>query len=110
MPDQSLRSVVWRNYNILKALTRVNPVQFDMMYLRRALGDYFTRYRDLKDEVYEPTEDKCDCNDCKYIGRASRKTVDGERYLGPCKHRIRKMLMNPDLDIQALERALRGDG
>jgi hypothetical protein len=108
MPDLSLRSVVWRNYNKLKALARVNPVLIDPAYVKRALGDYFTGYRDLKDEVYEPTESDCDCRDCQYKGRANRKTVDGRHYDGPCKHQLRKMMMNPDLDLTSLEKWVKG--
>ncbi len=98
MKNKGVMSVVFRNLNRLRAIARVQPVFLDMNRLYRALGEVQCNDRELKDEVYFSTEKKCLCADQEYSHSQKRKAANGQHYGGPCKHRIREMLLNPVLD------------
>lgn len=89
--------VVFRNFNRLMAIARVNPVLIDISYLKHALGEAQKTVRTQR--AYFATQDACTCEDMVHRNRADRKTADGKsHYSGPCKHRLAVMLQNPGLD------------
>jgi hypothetical protein len=107
--DRSILSLLFTNFNRLKRLTHgVQPVLIDWKYLCKALGDAMCYARIDKDPLYTPTTRDCQCYDNQNRYRINRKDVNGDPYTGPCKHIIRQMLLDPQLDVDQVMFTLMG--
>ena len=87
------KSTLFTRYNHLRTLAYQHPELIDLTRLNKALG--IAQSGDTcQHEVaeYHPTGYTCGCKDQQYSYARNRKTIDGQQYPGPCKHRMTVVL------------------